>query len=644
MSRSKSYLSLIFLILLACQVKLSAQDLSYQEKLLKLAQEQKLEQHPQWLTLLHYKKSALTGNYKSLADDQKFFLAGQRGKRNPKLELEATIKSFFMPVKQGELHPQCQFVARYQWLKDILDFDENLLKKITCPEFDEWYTSLNVKSISLIFPTAYLNNPASAFGHTLLRLNLPNQTNENALLAYTANYAAATQGENAILYAAKGVFGGYKGFFSVSPYYELVNRYSDIESRDIWEYQLNFTDQEVDLLIKHLWELRSIAFDYYYFDENCSYHILALLDVARPSLGLINDLDSWVLPLDTVRFLRYKGKQGNQENKKELVDAVKFRASKVSKLQARIRKSSLRSKQYAQEILKNKKIKTDNANQLNTVDQARGLDLAYDFLSYKERFLRSNESNSNSLLLELLNQRSQIDVGDLELNEQPDFLPENGHGSMRLSVGRGRRGSDYNQEFRLRPVYHSLLDAPLGYTSGAQIEFMDFNFALSDQANLSIEKFNFVDIISLNNVNSFLAPTSWSLTAGAKRSLQRSGSRELISNLDLAFGRALEFRPHSFLYGLLSSNVKTNTEYDDNYAFGNGLDLGLVWNHGDYFAEQLSFKSKRFYLGDSHTELNLGYEQRVSISKNKALRFSLVRDRVFDQYQTSAYLYFDYYL
>ena len=38
-------------------------------------------------------------------------------------------------------------------------------------------------------------------------------------------------------------------------------------------------------MLKHLWELQGIAFDYYYFDENCSWQLLGLLEVARPSLG-----------------------------------------------------------------------------------------------------------------------------------------------------------------------------------------------------------------------------------------------------------------------------------------------------------------------------------------------------------------------
>ena len=39
-------------------------------------------------------------------------------------------------------------------------------------------------------------------------------------------------------------------------------------------------------MLQHIWELRDIVFDYYFFDENCSMRLLELLDVARPGHAL----------------------------------------------------------------------------------------------------------------------------------------------------------------------------------------------------------------------------------------------------------------------------------------------------------------------------------------------------------------------
>ena len=41
-----------------------------------------------------------------------------------------------------------------------------------CPALDEWRKGLAPRGITLIFPEAFMNNPASMFGHTLLRLDV----------------------------------------------------------------------------------------------------------------------------------------------------------------------------------------------------------------------------------------------------------------------------------------------------------------------------------------------------------------------------------------------------------------------------------------------------------------------------------------
>jgi hypothetical protein len=88
------------------------------------------------------------------------------------------------------------------------------------------------------------------------------------LLDYTVNYAASTQQERGLSFAFKGLFGGYQGSFSVEPYYAQVKRYGDLENRDIWEYRLALSYEEVIRMMMHAWELKSAKLDYYFIDEN----------------------------------------------------------------------------------------------------------------------------------------------------------------------------------------------------------------------------------------------------------------------------------------------------------------------------------------------------------------------------------------
>ena len=173
--------------------------------------------------------------------------------------------------------------------------------------------------MTLVFAASYLNSPSSMFGHTFIRLDPPQDDDEaDLLLANTISYAAdAAAHDSEILFAYKGIFGGYPGITSIKPYYEMVRLYSDIEHRDLWEYQLNLTQDEVDFMLAHAWELRDINFDYYFFDENCAYRLLALIDVARPGTDLLDEVSTHAIPSDTVRWVVDK----------ELVQEVKYRPS-----------------------------------------------------------------------------------------------------------------------------------------------------------------------------------------------------------------------------------------------------------------------------------------------------------------------------
>jgi len=263
-----------------------AADQTYLQELVQRAHEHRLADRPEWHALLHYKPRLIIPGVKSLVDAHNFFNSPS-GKTDPRAELEATLASFFSIANAEEReHPQCVFVARYAWLKQALSFDGKKLPEQRCLRFERWYSRLNPRQLSLVFASAYLNNPASMFGHTLLRIDAEGQDEGTRLLAYAANYAANANQERGLSFAINGVFGGYPGRFSVAPYYRKVKEYGDIDNRDLWEYQLNFSREEVERVLKHLWELWLVYFDYFFFDENCSYHLLSLLEVARPGLRL----------------------------------------------------------------------------------------------------------------------------------------------------------------------------------------------------------------------------------------------------------------------------------------------------------------------------------------------------------------------
>src|SRR5207237_21150 len=128
------------------------------------------------------------------------------------------------------------------------------------------------------------------------------------------------------MYAYEVMTGGFKGYFSSMPYYLKVQEYRDFESRDIWEYRLNFTRDQVLQMLRHAWELGNTYFDYFYLKENCAYHILSLLEVADPRLHLTDAFTVWTIPADTIRLIT---------SEPGLVGAIVFRPSLTSQIEGR---------------------------------------------------------------------------------------------------------------------------------------------------------------------------------------------------------------------------------------------------------------------------------------------------------------------
>ncbi len=521
-----------------------------------------LEKHPQWLNLVHYKKS-FWGGYKSEADGQAFFLS-PNGKTNPAAELKATRQAFLNPDHSNPT--QCKFPARFLWLKQI---SENNFKTLSCKNFEEFKKRVAAKSATLVFSAYYLNNPASTFGHTLLRLNKAEKASGERrfeLLDYGINYAAVVTTENPILYALFGLIGVFQGTFTSIPYYYKVREYNDYESRDLWEYDLNLTPEQIELLVAHLWELGSTHFDYYYFTENCSYHILALLDAANPNLKLVERTPSIVIPSDTVKVLM---------DTPGLVEKVHYRPSVRVQFHERSKRLSSEQVSATKKILdsldKEKITPPENLTQKQNLERehvehptealARGndasrsnldatkyieaLDTAIDYVDFKyNRELYKPESVPSQWKQKLLLARSQVPIPSevLKVPVPQNETPHLGHGSFRMGLeyGYGIKTS-HHARYQLRYALHDLLDPVMGYPSTAQIEFFNLTLRYNFVAkSFWVEDFSLIHVISLSPLSAFIKTLSWKVKFGAKTIRDSTCDGCLAGNFLLGGGYTLE--------------------------------------------------------------------------------------------------------
>ena len=109
-----------------------------------------------------------------------------------------------------------QIHRQVQLAKTKLNFSENSLPNVRCSRFEQWVDLKKIDSISLIFVSAFMGNPASMYGHALLRLNYLEDYKGRNLLAPTFSYGASVDPEDSsISYLFKGLSGGYQGKYAV---------------------------------------------------------------------------------------------------------------------------------------------------------------------------------------------------------------------------------------------------------------------------------------------------------------------------------------------------------------------------------------------------------------------------------------------
>lgn len=612
---------------------------AYVDELIAVAHGKQLAAEPEWRALLHYYPNLILPGVHSLADDPAFFNASD-GKTNPEAELDATLRRFFeSPINQEDTeaqHAQCTFIARYHWLRQQLNFDEEQLSPQPCLRFKQWYESLNPAGITLVFPAAYLNNPASMFGHTLLRVDAKGQTEKTRLLAYAVNYAAVIgDNDNGVTFAVNGLIGGYPGMFSVMPYYLKVREYSEMENRDIWEYRLNFTEPEIEQMLMHLWELRGIRFDYYFFDENCSYHLLSLFEVARPELKLTHVFRWWAIPSDTIRSV---------VEKKDLVGEIVYRPAGSTELKHQLQFSDDNTQRMAQAL-------ADRVLEVNgpefealTVDQqARTLELTHAYLNYEIAKGHRPDTEAGPLLFELYAARSKVDSGPaFSPVPTPAVRPEQGHATARLALGLGYEDQWY-QQLRVRPAYHDVLDLQAGYEEGAQIDFLDFTFRHWNSGPTRLESLVPVSIVSLAPRNRFIKPVSWKIRAAFERKRLPDGSEPLLFIVDGGAGLAQQRNFAQRVYAMVEGGLDVHHRLDNYVSLGLGPSVGMLWQVSPFWRLEAAAKVLRYGVSEHQTRHQLRLEQNFVITNDSAIRVLLSQQQEYERVWSTAEIAWQHY-
>jgi hypothetical protein len=593
----------------------------------------------EWLKLCHYKKK-IFGGYASEVKGDGFFLSTD-GKNDPEAELAKTIELLLHP-ESDKKNIQCLFPARTKFILKNLNLKIN---SVSCPELDAFLKKHNSDSVSYVYSAYYLNSPASIFGHTFIKLN--NSSAE--LLDYGVNFNAVTENEGFPFFEFKGLTGMYPGYYSIVPFYDKVREYNNYENRDLWIYHLKIDSDQMDTLVRHLWEMMQVHYDYYFLTENCSYYSLSLLDPVYAGLELSDKTQYFVIPIDTVKILK----------KNNLISSIEYRPSLRNVFVFKYNSLTKDDKAVFHSLVENK-----NSDYIGV--KSRILDLLIDYYDYlypaaKLDVLNNPEASSVSEVKRKINRaRGALDrtnePADVDINHMQISSPDKMHEASRISLSVGKRS--FSDGFFIMPEYrinfHDLSDSTKGYPVNSEIEMLKISgYAKVEKNNerkCFLNEINILKITSLNDFGFYQRMPSWSIHLGGQRTYDKrtvapegafAWNFSLSSGLStlVGSGGSTDLYPSLLLFSLANIAFSYSADFEKRrYSVGVGPVIGFKLS----FTENLNIMSTAEYTRYIASAHSLKFETtlRYLFYDNTAMNLKFVRTELYSEIQSGLMKYF----
>lgn len=229
-----------------------------------------------WYRQLYLVDKKVGPAHARVQDDSFYFSSGPV--IDPVAELAATLSAFAADVDAiDDQHPICQFPSRFLFLQRELGLLPNVQILNQCPMFTDWAELSASTHISVVMVDGYYGNPASSFGHLIVRIG--QDETASSLLDNSLNYGAdVPETDGTLTYIVKGLLGGYQAGFTKENFYRQDLVYTRNEYRDMWNYQLALTPEQELQFVAHVWELLGHPATYYFVKNNCAYAIAETLE------------------------------------------------------------------------------------------------------------------------------------------------------------------------------------------------------------------------------------------------------------------------------------------------------------------------------------------------------------------------------
>lgn len=570
--------------------------------------EKKLYQNEVWLGLLAYQHYDPRRSSDIVTSE--FFLS-ELGRSDPRDELIETLRALFAkPSISDDEHAICNFPARKRWLKNILSIPDEHFPSVTCDRYSNWIES-DVDSVSLIFATGFMSNPASFYGHMLFKFDSKKAGLRTELEDSAINFGAVIpENENMLMYIGKGLVGGYLSSFSTKEYYNFQHLYGNNDLRDIWHYELNLSSFELKLLQDHLFELLGKRYRYYFLSKNCAFRLAYILEFIS-GRKLLNHSASYVIPSEVFREL---------VNADNLVSDIYQTPSRQSLFYQKYEALNSDERGYLNEIVTTKSFLTP----LPDDSKIKALETFFDYYEYKREADVTEEQID--LKRRALLERMKLE-GKVEWPSKPARPPHKGDSASALQVGSVYSQGDAQLLINLRIAYYDRLSTPASNVEFAELIMGQAELRHSEEHGFFVDALNLVDITSLNIARTNLpgdGGLAWKLFLGANRF-----SNECTDCLRGVVRGGLGKARYDSLGNVLMARVDLSmfTQVDRSGHFGAHPNISYAGKLNDRFRYELGGSFD--YLVDSERSSKASYFLKASydISNDWDIRFEANEQR-----------------
>ncbi|KTF05579.1 hypothetical protein MGSAQ_002919 [marine sediment metagenome] len=406
------------------------------------------------------------------------------------------------------------------------------------------------------------------------------------------------------------MIGSYDSAIEIDPYPQKLAKYLQDDERDTWTYQLNLTSSEVQQVMRHVWETKSLKMPYYFTTDNCASEILRLIDVIRPQQNLLKQLAYVVVPSDVIQLL----------NSQNLLANATYTPADNTLRQA----------------------------QLNDVKQQRAQLGYYNSAKQTLNEIKSAQINPVSSLSDdgqRLRKR-QIEVSD---NNPIDRHP------LQLGViAIGQRGDNDYIDIGFRAGFHDTLDHASGYSQFFNLEGVAATLRLYDTDDdkpnqpdsVVLQNATLIRGRSFNPINAGKKGKTWGTSIEATRvndGSQEGGRDHLVGSVGYETGWSWAFgtpssgtgqMPPQLCYTFLAGTAQAGRAINKGFRVGAGVNAGCRYQINNQLRAQAELQLPYWYHGSSDESNVRGhYWQPISslglqydIDKKQALRINASYD------------------